>query len=126
MKCGFTKENGLKCEANALRGGDFCFLHSDDPEIVKVREKALSEGGKNSRKQYEPLLDEIAVCGAKDVVELIVKLIGEVRRDEISTKKASTIGFLLNTLLKALELGEIDDKLEAVKSIFSGRGIKTK
>ena len=121
MQCNFIKNNGGRCNSNALKGDEFCFVHSNDPEIVKIREKVLSEGGKNSRKQYQPIVDEITIEDTNGVVQMIRKLIQEIRQDEISTKKANAIGYLLNIGLRALQQSNIEDRLKDIEDVLSNR-----
>jgi len=116
MYCEFVKESGEKCEANALRGDKFCFMHSDDEEIIKIRQKSLSEGGINSRKKYEPLIDEVDLENNADILFLIKKLIEETRGDKISTKKITAIGYLLNTAVKTLEQNDVDKRLTNIEN----------
>jgi hypothetical protein len=116
MQCEFIKESGEKCGANSLRNDKFCFMHSDDPEIIKIRQKSLSEGGSNSRKKYEPLIDEVDLENNADILFLIKKLIEETRGDKISTKKTTAIGYLLNIAIKALEQSDIEKRLSTIEN----------
>ena len=119
MQCQFIKEDNKRCEAMTIKDSKFCFMHSSDPKIKKIRKKALSKGGKNSKKKYEPLTEKINIKSNKDVVNLITQTINEVRQDKISTKRANAIGYLSNVIIRALSQQTIEEKLNRIEHALS-------
>jgi hypothetical protein len=119
--CIFVKENGERCNANPQRDSDYCYMH--DPEHAEEMAKARHLGGLRRRK-------EKAVQGAYDVGEL--EDVGDVRRlvqiavmDTLSLEnsiaRSRTIAYLAQVALKALEVGEIEDRLKALEQTLKPR-----
>ena len=118
MQCIFIKTDGRQCQANSINDSEFCFSH--DPDMEEAKRLATTKGGKSPKKNYNPL-SPIEIEGSKDVVRLLVTTIGEVRQGEIDLRVANCVGFLAGHLLKALELGEVDEKLELISSLIIQR-----
>ena len=118
MRCIFIKADSEQCGANAINDSEFCFSH--DPDMEEAKRLATTKGGKSPKKNYNPL-SPIEIEGSKDVVRLLVTTIGEVRQGEIDLRVANCVGFLAGHLLKALELGEVDEKLELISSLIIQR-----
>ncbi len=119
MRCEYAK-NGKRCNAKTLTGDRYCFMHSQNPDVKEKRKKALSQGGKNAHKEYPLIKDTIMVKNNRDVIDLINKLVREVRVDEISVKKANCVGYLLNISLKALD-SELEERIKNLENVLSKR-----
>lgn len=123
MKCRFIKPNGAQCEANAMTEVEYCFTHN--PETQAERELAVLKGGiaPKPRKEAKPL-EPLSIKNIEDVLSLIEDTINRVRTEPITHQKANCIGYLANIALKALEVGEIDEKLELINSLILERKTK--
>ena len=119
--CNATKEDGSRCQAAPLLDGDFCLMHS--PEHADEMTEARRLGGLRRRR-------EKAVSGAYDFEGLAD--VGQVRRLlevaaldtlslENSVARSRTLAYLAQVALKALEVGEFDERLDALERLVAPR-----
>jgi hypothetical protein len=108
--CKARNENGDPCRQAALRDGDFCFWR--DPDHAQEAQEARRLGGLRRRR-------EKAVSGAYDFeglgsIEQIRRLLEIAVLDtlglENSVARSRTLAYLSQVSLKALEVGELDEK----------------
>lgn len=93
--CEFEKD-GKRCRAYKITNSKYCFTHSDDPEIIAMREEALKKAAE-SHKLYLPVVGETA--------NEMVSLPRFVRLDkEKGIKKAYIV------VIKAIAQGLIDER----------------
>lgn len=114
MKCTFKKENNDFCNANAMRGAKYCYLHN--PEISEEEKfNVQSNGGKgNAIKVFEPL-ESIKIQEPSDVVLLLADTINKVRVGEMDLRVANCIGYLSGHLIKACEVSNLSQKLDSIE-----------
>jgi hypothetical protein len=67
-----------------------------------------------------------AVKSVDDVMALIQDTINGVRSGSMSVQAATNVGRLAALALKAIEVGELDKKMDLVNSVINDRRIKTK
>ena len=119
--CTFVKENGERCQAAPQHESDYCFMH--DPAHADEMAEARRLGGLRRRK-------EKAVAGAYDIEDL--ENVGNVRRliqiavmDTLSLEnsiaRSRTIAYLAQVALKALETGELEERLVALEAALKPR-----
>ncbi len=104
MKCSYVKEDGSQCNAYAMTGADYCYLHS--PEISDADKKlAQSRGGRIAHAHYVCRLEPLELTDGHSVINLLADTINRVRmatqEGDIDTKTASTIALLAGKLLEA-------------------------
>lgn len=121
MQCLFIKENSGQCDANAMKSSEFCFTHN--PETQELRQVAASRGGKSPKKNYDPLA-LVEINSIRDVTRLLATVINEVREGKIDLRVANCVGYLSGHLIKSLEAGDINEKLELINSIIVERKIR--
>ncbi len=120
MKCQFIKENKEECNANAMKGSVFCYLHNPGiPEIDKRQARAL--GGQNRVLTITTPLPLIKIKKTKDVIVLLTDTINRVRAGEIDIRTANCLGILSGHLIKAFEVSEIDNRVEKIERIILER-----
>lgn len=113
--CRFEKGDGRPCGSPPLQDGDFCIMHS--PEHAKEMAEARRLGGLRRRK-------ERAVSGAYEFDGL--ESVGQIRRVleiavvdtlslENSVARSRTLAYLVRVALKALEVGDFEERLEALE-----------
>ncbi len=117
-KCKFIKSNGKRCGAWAMTDSDFCFTH--DPNKKEERALAISKGGKSPKKNYNPL-PPVELSDNKSVANLLAQTINEVRAGEIDLRVANCIGYLSGHLIKALEISDIEKRVEEIEKIIQER-----
>lgn len=115
-KCQRQKGNGERCEAWAMSGCEFCFRHNPNTNVERVL--ASIKGGMTSKKNYHPL-PPIEIKKLQDVVLLLADTINKVRGGEMDIRIANCLGFLSGHLIKAMEVSEIDVRVETIeRAIF--------
>jgi len=123
MKCIFIKENGQECQANAMTDNQYCYLHN--PEVSDDEKHHIqARGGKGNVIKVEEELPPIIINSLPDVVLLLKDTISRVRNGQLDLRIANTIGFLSSHLLKALEIMEVEKKVESVERIILERKTK--
>lgn len=122
MKCTYLKEDGIVCEANAIRSSNLCVNHN--PEYKDVKLMAVIKGGLN-RRLSEAYGEPVEIRSPRDVKELLAKTINGVWTGKIPAgQPANTIGFLSRCYLDAYEQTELEERLSALeKKLEEGRGI---
>jgi hypothetical protein len=119
--CKAIKEDGSRCQAAPLQDGDFCLMHS--PEHAEEMAEARRLGGLRRRR-------EKAVSGAYDFEGLAD--VGQVQRLleiaaldtlslENSVTRSRTLAYLAQVALKALEVGELAERIEALERLVAPR-----
>ena len=101
------------CAAPAMRGGEFCSLHSDPGRAAELGRK----GGMGNRHVYENDGKEVpAPQSALDVKNLLAEAMAEIRAGKMDPKLGTTLGYLGASLLKAIETSDIEQRLERLEA----------
>ena len=119
--CKGNKDSGEPCRQAPLQGSDFCFWHS--PEHAEEAAEARRLGGLRRRK-------EKITSGAYDFEHL--GSVAQVRRLleiaavdtlglENSVARSRTLAYLAQVALKALEVGELEERLAVLEESFRPR-----
>lgn len=117
-RCNFIKPNKIQCKAWAMVDSEFCFTHN--PKMKKAKKEAVIKGGKSPRKNYNPL-PVIELTNTKSVANLLTKVINEVRTGEIELRVANCIGYLTGHLIKALEISELEKRVEEIEKVIKDK-----
>jgi hypothetical protein len=113
-QCRYTRPDGRKCQASATAGSALCFFH--DPQRAADRLEAQRAGGlRNKAVSLSTDTPDCDLKNAGDVIALLGAAINQVRRGQVDPRIANTIGYLSATLLKAQELGNIEQRLSALE-----------
>lgn len=108
-------ETTERCNGFALESG-LCFSH--DPSKAEEKQQAVVKGGQ-ALKKVKLNLPVVSIKTIEDVVMVLEETINAVRSGDIPTSNpANTIGFLCGHILKALELNQVDTKLDAIDRII--------
>jgi len=119
--CSARKDDGSPCGSPPLRDGDFCLMH--DPEHAEEVQEARRLGGLRRRR-------EKVTSGAYDFeglgsVEQIRRLLEIAALDtlglENSVARSRTLAYLAQVALKALEVGELEDRVRALEQLLGPR-----
>ncbi len=121
MQCKFIKSNKKRCNANAIKNSDFCFSH--DPAKKEAKKEAVTKGGKSPKKNYNPL-PPVKINDSADVARLLARTINEVRAGAIDLRVANCIGYLSGHLIKALEVSDIENRVEEIEKHIEERSKK--
>jgi len=119
--CRATKPDGSSCQAAALPGSDFCFFH--DPDRADERREANAAGGRQGKmKTLDAVTPDVKIESCQDVVRLISETINQVRRGELDPRVANAVGYLANVLIKAVEQGDMEKRLEDLEATVKTKG----
>jgi hypothetical protein len=116
-KCQSRKKDGTVCAANAQVGNDLCVFH--DPAKQSDSHRARRAGGIARSRTARVLpadAPDAQLDTCKDVSDLLSETISQVRRGELDSRAANTIGYLSGILLKALEQGVLEERLLKVEA----------
>lgn len=113
MKCKHIKMNGEQCRANAMSESELCFRHN--PTMKEFAVEVSASGGKSNKHNTSPLKAQIKLKKPKDVTKLLEQTINELREGSITPKIATSIGYLSSQIIKAMEVNELDKRLEALE-----------
>ena len=118
--CGETRD-GSPCGMARLAGSEYCFAH--DPRRGRDRAKARVKGGRNRRTAHGS-----TPPGTAPALRSVAAIQGELERvvfDTLlmpnSSQRNRTVGYLVGFALRAVEIGEIEERLAALESMV-GRG----
>jgi len=120
MKCTHTKEDGVKCGANAMQGQEYCYLHNP---AISTDEKRLAQtrGGANRGLTVIEPSEPLQLETAKDVRQLLADTINRVRAGRLNVKIANCLGILSGHLIKAIETENIEDRVEKIERVILER-----
>ncbi len=113
--CTFIKEDGTGCGAPRLTDGEFCFWHS--PDHATERAEAARLGG--LRRRREKTVAAAYDLEGLDGLQQVRRLVNIAALDTLGLENAvarnRTLAYLAMVLLKTLEVGELQERLEALE-----------
>ncbi len=119
LTCSATKEDGTPCRARARSAGGLCAFH--DPACRTATWAGRRAGGRQ-RSRPRVTLPASTQCpelrSVRDVCELLSGTIGDVRAGRLDPKIANTVGYLAGVLVRALEVGKIEERLAALEMVM--------
>lgn len=119
-QCSFIKKDLTRCKAFVVAGSLYCLSH--DIEMKEVKHEAVQKGGQaDSYKKLDLKLPPFEITQPQDVTKAVVQTINELRDGKLPPRVANTIGYLLGIVIKAFEVAELDDKIEAIDRIILER-----
>ncbi|PIV12867.1 MAG: hypothetical protein COS47_00185 [Candidatus Nealsonbacteria bacterium CG03_land_8_20_14_0_80_36_12] len=121
MGCQFVKPSGEQCKAKALDNDEFCFFHSKNEEVVQSRKQAASKGGR-SNKKVEYMQGPIKINSTSEIIDLYEKTVNDLRTGKIDIRRANSIAYICNSMLKAFEQRDILAKLQTLETVLNVRG----
>jgi len=118
LQCAATKSGGLACRASPMTSSKFCFFH--DPSKRRERSAARKAGGRH-RSNGAAILPltapDIALTSSTAVGEMRAVSINELKRGPLEPKLANALGYLASTLLKTLDVGELERRIAALEAV---------
>jgi len=114
MQCKFTKSNNKQCQARALKNQRYCFFH--DPKKKKIRERASSIGGKNSKKSILNLPAK-EIKGISDVIEIAGETVNLLRKGQIHANLGNSIFKGCKLLVTSFETKEEQELIERMEML---------
>ena len=119
--CKALKEDGSRCQAAPLLEGEFCLMHS--PEHAEEMAEARRLGGLRRRRE-KAVSGAYDFDGLADVVQ-VQRLLEIACLDTLSLEnsvaRSRTLAYLAQAALKALEVGELAERIEALERLVAPR-----
>lgn len=115
MQCEHKSEDGKRCGAAALKAKTRCSLHADPGRAAALG----SKGGRGRRRSVfkaGDLREFAAPKSAADLRELVAESIIEIRAGKLDPRIANALGYLGGSYLRALEVSEIESRLDALEA----------
>jgi hypothetical protein len=113
-RCSAKNRNGKRCGAWSAAGEDKCALHL-------VPGLAAKMGSKHGRRTALPPPPGVAQMDppktAGDVRVALSKTMAEVYARQMDTRTATTLAYLGTSLLRAIEVSDIESRLDALESV---------
>lgn len=116
-RCKATNRRGEPCAAYACKDSDYCYWH--DPDKAAERKAARRKGGLARHGRSIGVTGDpepVAISSVADVVRLLEQAVNDVLRLENSIQRARAIGYLAGVIVKALELGELEERVAALEA----------
>lgn len=119
MRCQAKRADGTPCRADAHPGKRFCCFHR--PELARKRAAGRAKGAANSHKsaRADTLPEDtpdLPLRSVADVINLLGDTVNRVRTGRIGVNVANSIGQLAGMLLKGLQAGELEQRIEALEA----------
>ena len=98
-----------------LEGSTFCFAH--DPRRGKERAQARKRGGHNRQtpRASDAAREEISLGDVAGIRAILEDVVADTLAQENSAQRSRAVGTLLGVALKALEVGELEQRIEALE-----------
>ena len=111
-QCKATTKGGERCRAAAGQGG-LCSLHADPGRAAELGRR----GGRKNRR-FQVAMDDTPLrvpTTAEDVRRVLGEIMAEVRAKRLEPKLGTTLGYLGTALLKAIEVSDLEKRLERLE-----------
>ena len=120
--CKAKKKDGKPCES-AARASGYCFIH--DPSQAKERAKARKLGGRNRKRGAgnTPYPDADTKT-AQGLTTFLDALLRETWQLEQGIARSRTLAYIVSVQKSVLEVGELENRLEAIESVLKNREAK--
>ena len=119
--CQYVKDDGEQCRAVPLKESDYCYMH--DPGVALERAEARKLGG--LRRRREKVVSEAYEWGGLSAVEGIRRILEIAITDtlglENSVNRSRTLGYLASLGLRALEVGELEERVAMLETLMRDR-----
>lgn len=118
-QCTATTKAGSPCKAPAVERG-LCYFHAH-PD--RLRELGRQGGKANRRFPKDPDLPEVQLRSVNDVTALLAQTINQVRSGGLDPRTGNAVGYLAAVMLKALQQGDIEARLQALEAVHKTRAL---
>ena len=120
--CHALNQLGAPCNAYAVTGSDFCFHH--DPARAAERRLARRKGGRARHgRRVGPVgaAQPVTLDTMADVAALLQGTINAALQLENSLHRARTVGYLAGLLIKALDISELEERVNQLERTLKSR-----
>src|SRR5438093_8057011 len=120
-RCRATTKAGEPCPVAATSSG-LCYLH-DDPK--RAAEMGRRGGLKNRRVIPDDSAEMPPLNPAEDVRAMLATLAKDVRARRVEARIATSLGQLANSLLRAIEVADLEKRLARLEGKTNGQSEET-
>ncbi len=119
--CRFQKDNGEPCRATPMRGEEYCFWHH--PEHTEEAAEARRLGGLRRRKEKitEGAYDFEGLESVTQIRRLLEVAVVDTLSLESSIARSRALAYLAQMALRALEVGELEERVRALENLTRPR-----
>src|ERR1043165_4807007 len=118
-RCQATTISGEPCRAFTIEGIDLCHLHAH-PEKAKEIGKRGGEQNRHFDPENDAQPDLGALKTAEDVRAMLAQAATDLRQRKIEPRMAASLSQLATTLLKAIEVAELQAKVRELEERLYG------
>ncbi len=115
MSCAYANASGEKCQANAMKNSQFCFVHN--PATREEHALAVVKGGKMSRRD-KLNLPPVQMKNPEDIISILEETVNGIRSGSIPPQTANTIAYICSHALRAFEVSKLNDKVELIQRVI--------
>jgi hypothetical protein len=113
-QCTQMKPDGDRCREQALTGSSLCFFH--DPAQGSARAAASRRGGEKTRAAVlSRETPDAPLSTAAEVTAFLGRTINQIMRGQLDPKIGTTVGYLLTVMIKAGDLGKLDQRVATLE-----------
>lgn len=123
-RCQAITKKGISCGAYAVTGSAYCFTH--EPSRARERAEAHKRGGRNRPRPTNetPFPETADVKTATGLLLLMEQLLKDTWTLESSLTRSRTLGYLAQVQKGVLEVGELEQRVQAIEKALTARGDK--
>lgn len=111
--CKAMTVSGQPCKANPLASG-FCLIHSEAGKAAELGRKG-GRGNRHVQSEAEPT-PLAPPRTAADVRSALSNLMADVAHGRLDPKTANCVAYISTSLLKAIEVGELEERIERLET----------
>ncbi len=119
-RCQGTDKSGMPCTAWALKGGTHCYFHANPEKVSELGRRGGEAKGPGGAHYAERSLKTV-----DDVTALLGDTIKDLGRGLIDSKEATAVGYLAAGMLKALQQGDLENRLRALEAVEASKSKKS-
>jgi hypothetical protein len=122
MRCQARRRDGSPCKADAHPGKRFCCFHN--PALAAERAEGRRRGGVVRTRTAVTLpadAPDLPLRTAGDIVRALGLTFNHVRTGRLDARVGNCLGVLAGVLLRAVEVGELEERIAALEARHTGR-----
>lgn len=120
-KCQAVKEDASPCQAWAIKGSNFCFLHTDPEKAAKAQKSGGYAKARRQKAKRELRLRPVKLVNLEDARKLLAETINAFRAGEISDSDSKCIGYLASQFVSAAKESIIEQRLDELEKLIENR-----
>lgn len=119
MQCQAKTKAGKPCRAAAVKDSKFCMIHA--PHLGAKRAQARRRGGQTHRTPHSDRTLPAQVRTLDQAREILEYTLAEILPHENSIARARVLIALFDSFVKAIEIGELEQRLAALEQALKNR-----